>query len=92
MINGKIIAAFIIHLILTFLVFLDPQYPEIGFILIPFLIGNLIGLILIVSNKVVAGAKVFLISSCFFIPIGVIGILGARQIIDTIKRKEFATL
>jgi hypothetical protein len=59
------------------------------FICLFFLILNLIGIILISMKKIKVGLYVFM-AGCFgFIPIGLIGLFGARKALDNLKKAEF---
>ncbi|MBK8806146.1 MAG: hypothetical protein IPO21_05695 [Bacteroidales bacterium] len=46
-------------------------------------------MLLIINKKSVIGAKVFLYSSIIFIPLGIIGMIGARKIIDADIEEKF---
>jgi hypothetical protein len=57
--------------------------------LIP-LAGNIVGLyFLSFTNNIKLGAKIFLISSFFFVPIGIIGIIGCRKVTDSLTENDF---
>jgi len=56
---------------------------------LPFVLLNVIGIILIISGKIKTGAIVFMVGSFAFIPIGIIGIFGARSILNKLKQKDF---
>lgn len=83
------IIGFIIHLTITFAWINDPEYSGAGYFFLIFVVGNVIGMLCIVANQVILGARVFLISSIIFIPIGLIGALGARDIVNDIKKDNF---
>jgi len=58
--------------------------------LIP-LLGNLVGLyFLSFTDQLKLGAKIFMISSFFFVPIGMIGIIGCRKVTDHLAEQEFS--
>ncbi len=76
------VAGVAIHVSLTFLFFLQPEYLIISYLCGAVVLFNLLGIILISQNKKVLGARIFMISSAFLVPIGMIGALGGRQIID----------
>ncbi len=89
MVNKQIIFAVVIHVVLGFIFLSDPEYSIIGYLAGLIVLLNLIGILLIKSGKTMLGAKIFLVSSAVMVPIGMIGALGARKIIDEEKRKEF---
>ncbi len=90
MINGKIIAALVIHFA-VFLALLTENYPVPVYAFIGvFLALNVVGLLMLLAGSVKPGGIVFMVGSVVFIPIGLIGMLGARQAIDEVRRKEFS--
>ncbi|TAJ11444.1 hypothetical protein DMA11_16780 [Marinilabiliaceae bacterium JC017] len=89
MVNPLIIVGFVIHLLITVMLFGDPKYSMLGYVFMPFVIANVIGIILMLLKHIVVGARIFMISSFVFFPIGAIGVLGARKEIDKIKKESF---
>ncbi len=89
MINIQMGVATVIHTIIGLLFFLDPEYGFLGYFVAVIVLFNIIGLILLKLRKTILGAKIFMISSSVMVPIGMIGAMGARKIIDEEKRKEF---
>ena len=89
MLNIKLIIGIIIHFLISILMSFDAEYLGIGYFLFPFVVGNLIGIILITLQKEIIGAKIFIISSVVFVPIGLIGIFGAKEIIEKINKEKF---
>ncbi len=86
--NNLIYIAFVIHVALSLLAGLDEEI--ILYIMSIPLIGNVVGLyFLSFTDKIKLGAKIFMISSFFFVPIGMIGIIGCRKVIDSLTEKEF---
>ena len=85
--NGKITAALIIHILVTLAGF--TMNLIVGSVLGFFLLFNLIGITLLLSNKVRAGNTLFIVGSIGFVPIGLIGILGARSNLDKLNEQEF---
>ena len=86
--NDYIYFAFAIHIIVTLLAGMEEEILLI-IMLIP-LLGNLVGLyFLSFTNKIKLGAKIFMISSFFFVPIGMLGIIGCRKVIDNLTEKDF---
>ncbi len=58
-------------------------------ITLPFLILNSIGIIIILLGKPKIGSTLFLIGSIIFVPIGLIGAIGAKKILNKIKEDQF---
>ncbi len=81
--------AFAIHciIVLSFAIDGDPIRNQVAlFCTIPLAI-NLVGLLLtLVTNKTLLGAKLFKYTCFIFIPIGVIGILGANKLIESVNK------
>ncbi len=91
-INGLIITSFIINIIIAIVASNDPALGSIGQ---PMMIGMLviwgfgiIGLILFLSTGKKAGVIMMIISFALFVPIGLIGIFGAKKVLEEINRKE----
>ena len=54
------------------------------------LLENLVGLyFLSFTDQIKLGAKIFMISSFFFVPIGLIGLIGCRKVTDSLTEQEF---
>ena len=86
--NNLIYIAFVIHIAISLLAGLDEEI--ILYIMSIPLIGNVVGLyFLSFTEKIKLGAKIFMISSFLFVPIGMIGIIGCRKVIDRLTEKEF---
>ena len=86
--NILIYIAFTIHIALTLLLGLKDDLL-LTIMAIP-LAGNAIGLyFLSFTDKIKIGAKIFIISSALFVPIGMIGVIGARKVIDHLTEQEF---
>ncbi|MFL1895834.1 hypothetical protein ACJRPK_09030 [Aquimarina sp. 2-A2] len=56
---------------------------------LPFLIVNCIATIIILFGKPKTGSIIFLIGSIVFVPIGLIGVMGARKTLNKIKEEKF---
>lgn len=90
MINGKIVAAFVLHSI-VFLALCVGDCPDIFVMTLGvFLALNVIGLMMLLFNAVQPGGIIFMVGSFAFIPIGLIGMLGAREAMDEVRRREFS--
>lgn len=89
MINKQMIIALAIHIVMVLFSLLDPEYSITTYITGGVLFFNLIGILLILLNKKIIGARVFLVSSVILVPIGLIGAFGANRILDEEKKKNF---
>ncbi len=86
--NNLIYIAFAIHIAVSLLAGMEEELLLI-IMLIP-LAGNLVGLyFLSFTNKLKLGAKIFMISSFFFVPIGILGIVGCRKVTDHLTEQDF---
>ncbi|WP_378172183.1 hypothetical protein [Aquimarina sp. SS2-1] len=56
---------------------------------LPFLILNCIAIVTILLGKPKTGSIIFLVGSIPFVPIGLIGVVGARKITNQIKKDQF---
>ncbi len=89
MVNIQMGIAVVIHTLIGLILLADPDYGFMGYFVGIIVLLNIIGIALIKSGKIILGAKVFLISSAIMVPIGMIGAIGARKIIDEENKKEF---
>ncbi len=89
MLNKQMILAVVIHVIITIIYIFDPEYSFIAYISGAIVLFNIIGIVMIQLGNKTAGARIFMISSALLVPIGLIGAMGARKIIDEEKRKDF---
>lgn len=48
-----------------------------------------VGFIMVLSGLTRIGAKIIIVSSIIYIPIGLIGILGGRKLLDELAKQEF---
>jgi hypothetical protein len=87
-INVQMWIGLAIHSVVCMIQFFQPE-QFLFFIYLFFLVLNLIGIILISMEKTKVGLYVFM-AGCFgFIPIGLIGLFGARKSLDKLKREKF---
>lgn len=85
-VNGMMIAGVIINSIILIFNAANPDYGAvIGAILAPFIILSIIGLIVSGTTDKKAGPMMVLIGSVVFVPIGLIGAMGARKVLDRMK-------
>ncbi len=89
MINTKMKIALLIHIALIFLISTDPERGFLAFIPGVVALLNVVGIALILSKQKKTGAWIFLVSSAILVPIGMIGAIGARQILDEEKKNKF---
>ncbi len=91
-INGLIIASLIINPIIAVLGASDPALGSLGDTLMIGLLSiwglGIIGLIIFLSTGKKAGVIVMIISFAFFVPIGLIGVFGAKRVLEDINRRE----
>jgi len=86
--NNLIYIAFAIHIAVTLLAGMEDDILLL-IMLVP-LAGNLVGLyFLSFTDQLKLGAKIFMVSSFFFVPIGMLGIIGCRKVTDSLTENEF---
>lgn len=90
-INGKILVGIAIHTLCVWSVSAGDYPAVLGIIMGVFLMLNIVGLLLIAADNVRAGCIVFIVGCVGFVPIGLIGLIGARNIMDEMKRQAFST-
>ena len=89
--NPLLITGIVIHLIITGVVAASPDYGiGLALLLLPFVALNLIGFGMIQAKKLKAGCIVYAIGSILFVPIGMIGLMGVRKIMNKLKEEKFA--
>ncbi|MCQ2028241.1 hypothetical protein [Stutzerimonas zhaodongensis] len=69
----------VIHLVAVIWISGEPRYEGLFVWMLPFLALNILGMLLVILGKTKPGAILFIIGCVPFIPIGVIGILGAKK-------------
>jgi hypothetical protein len=79
----------IIHTLIALIFINDPEYSFLGFGIGVIVLVNILGMLLMAAKKTILGARIFMISSILMVPIGLIGALGARKVIDEKKKQEF---
>lgn len=86
--NNLIYIAFAIHVVLTLLAGAEEEI--ILYIMLVPLAANLVGLYFLrFTDKIKLGAKIFMVSSFLFIPIGLVGVVGSRKVLDNLSEQEF---
>lgn len=88
--TGKALTSSLIIAALSLFVMADPTVPTglaVFLLLIAFM--NMIGSVMMLTPLHKMGAILVIACSIPFVPVGVIGILGARQCLDHLKRQAF---
>jgi len=86
--NPLIYVGFIIHTLVTLVVGSDEEILLL-ILAIPLLV-NLVGICLLTfTDHIKLGAKIFMWSSFLYVPIGLVGITGARKVLDALTEKDF---
>jgi hypothetical protein len=85
-----ILASIVINGIVSLSVLSSREYPEgLGWFLLLFVAVSLSGAALIASGQKRWGSWLSLVGCVVFVPIGFLGVVGARQIMDALHREEF---
>lgn len=87
--NKQLTVALVIHIVIALSFIADPEHYFLSYVVGAIVVFNLIGMAIIQFGNKVVGAWIFLVSSAFLLPIGLIGAYGARKIIDDEKRTSF---
>ncbi|MBW1295726.1 hypothetical protein [Aquimarina litoralis] len=90
-INPLMIIWLAIQMLTIYLTFFSQSQDSviIFWITFPFFILNCIGIAIILTGKPKTGSILFLIGSVVFMPIGLIGAMGARKNLNQIKEDKF---
>lgn len=91
-INPQMIVATIVHAVIGVFMIDDPHYGGLAIVIGAIVMFNIIGILLVVMGYKVAGARIFMIASIILVPIGLIGVFGARKILDKVKKDKFYNL
>lgn len=86
----RIIIGLVIHGLILWVVSADHEMQVIAPFIAPFVLLNVAGMVLIVVGKVRAGCITYMVGAVAFVPIGLIGFLGARAMLDKVRRQAFA--
>ncbi|MBA4682002.1 hypothetical protein DP090_009125 [Pseudomonas sp. MDMC216] len=74
-----------IHLLAVIWISMEPRYEGLFVWMLPFLALNLLGMLLVMLDKTKLGAILFIIGCVPFVPVGVIGILGAKKSLQALS-------
>ncbi|MFK8002757.1 MAG: hypothetical protein AB8H86_24445 [Polyangiales bacterium] len=65
------------------------EFPALTVAFALFWLLSLAGVVVVLAGQRKAGAYMIMAGSALFVPIGIIGLLGARQILDKITEEDF---
>lgn len=71
----------VIHLLAVVWISMEPRYEGLFIWMLPFVALNLVGMLLVALDKTKVGAILFIIGCVPFVPIGLIGLLGAKKLL-----------
>ncbi len=71
----------------TFL--LASEYPFLPYVVGPFVLLSIIGMALLMLDKRRAGAWMVIVGAVPFVPLGLVAIVGARNVFDQLTREKF---
>lgn len=74
-----------IHLLAVIWISSEPRYEGLFVWMLPFLLMNVVGMLLVIIDKTKLGAILFIVGCVPFVPVGVIGILGAKKVLQSLK-------
>ncbi|WP_372865385.1 hypothetical protein [Spongiibacter sp.] len=74
-----------IHLLAVIWISLEPRYEGLFVWMLPFLLMNAAGMLLVMVNKTKLGAIIFIVGCVPFVPVGMIGIFGAKKMLQGIN-------
>ena len=88
--NPLLIIGLLVNILITILIKASGRYDILFFeISMIFIFLNIIGWLLIFYNKVRLGAIIYIIGCVLFIPLGIIGIIGAKKSMNNYKINKF---
>ncbi|WP_282036613.1 hypothetical protein [Saccharicrinis aurantiacus] len=85
----QLILALIIHIAVGISFIYNPDYLVLAYVVGVVALFNILGILSIAIGNTVIGARIFFISSLILVPIGLIGALGARKILEEERKKAF---
>ena len=88
-INTLTILGLIINSLITIFIYASGEYKGLDIIMIIALLLSYVGIIIMQFNNAKVGSIIFSIGSFVFIPIGVIGIIGVRKIVEKLEEDKF---
>lgn len=84
-----LVIGLIINSLITLFMFSSDHYRALG---IPSLIAvavSVIGFILMLTNKIKTGGILYIIGCILFVPIGLVGVIGVKKVMNEAKEKKF---
>ncbi len=84
-----VVIGLLVNALVTLFMFYSERYEGLAMFSLVALIISVFGLILMLANKIKIGGILFIIGSVFFVPIGLVGIAGARKIMNEEKEQKF---
>lgn len=85
----RMIIGLVIHGGIVWWLARSPDTQVITPFLAPFVLLNVIGMILVGIGKLRAGCITYMVGAVVFIPIGLIGVFGARAMLDKNRHRAF---
>ena len=89
--NPLLIVGALLNVCFALLVAANPVTRFLAPAFLLFGVGQVVGLTLVATNRRRMGARLVLLSSLLFVPLGLIAVLGARQVLDRLERDDFCT-
>ena len=84
-----LILGLIINSLITLFMFNSERYEVLGIPSIIAVLISVIGLILMVFNKIKIGGTLYIIGCILFVPIGLVGIIGVKKAMNEAKEQKF---
>jgi len=88
-INSLTIIGLLINTLITAFVYYTEEYKGLDLFMIIALATCYLGFIIMQFKQVKVGSIIFSIGSVAFIPIGIVGIIGVRRIVEHIEEEKF---
>lgn len=74
-----------IHLLAVIWISEEPRYDGLFIWMLPFLVLNVVGILLVILEKTKLGVILFIVGCVPFVPVGVIGIMGAKKSLQALN-------
>lgn len=84
-----IFIGFAINCLITVMISSSDRYQGLVYICIGALAINIIGYIFMLAKKIKLGGILFIIGCVPFVPIGIVGIMGVKKIMNEEKEQKF---
>ena len=86
----RMMIGLVIHGLIIWSLTANSDTQAIAPFLAPFVLLNVIGMVLVAIGKVRGGCITYMVGAVVFVPIGLIGFFGARAMLDKQRRRAFA--